>query len=154
MKIICDQMLGTLATWLRILGFDTLYIHHGLNDAAVLVLAQQEQRILITRDTILARKAHKQKIPVVLLQTTHLDEQLSTILTTFCCDQQNILTRCILCNTLLRQIEKPDVYGKVPDAVVKQHQYFMMCPTCSRIYWKGTHYHNMIKKIEMMMNNR
>ena len=50
MKFLCDQMLGSLAKWLRILGFDTFYARRDLQDEDVLNIAKKENRVLITRD--------------------------------------------------------------------------------------------------------
>jgi uncharacterized protein with PIN domain len=36
MKLLCDQMLGTLAKWLRIMGFDTFYANAETSDEDLL----------------------------------------------------------------------------------------------------------------------
>ena len=50
MKFLCDRMLGTLAKWLRIIGFDTSFADANIEDEKLLRLAKDEERILITRD--------------------------------------------------------------------------------------------------------
>ena len=50
MKVLCDQMLGSLATWLRFLGIDTFYVKEQLSDDDLLQIARKEKRILITKD--------------------------------------------------------------------------------------------------------
>ena len=50
MKFLCDQMLGTLAKWLRIYGFDTFYANRDISDSELLDISKKENRILITRD--------------------------------------------------------------------------------------------------------
>src|SRR3990172_9336984 len=49
-RFIADSMLGRLATWLRILGYDTLYFRDA-QDGRLVALARREGRILLTRDT-------------------------------------------------------------------------------------------------------
>lgn len=49
MKFICDDMLGKLARWLKILGFDTYY-EKDLPDNKLLKIALVEDRIILTRD--------------------------------------------------------------------------------------------------------
>ncbi|MEM0466068.1 MAG: Mut7-C RNAse domain-containing protein [Candidatus Thermoplasmatota archaeon] len=152
MKIICDQMLGSLATWLRILGFDTIYISETISDESLLDTALKEQRLLITRDKLLYQKAQKYHHPSVFLPTTNVDAQLQTVLQRLPYDQQYVLTRCVLCNSILQPIDKQQVIGKVPDSIFKKHTCFHLCPKCCKIYWMGTHYDNMVKKIEMLKN--
>ena len=50
MKFLCDQMLGTLAKWLRLLGFDTFYANDEIKDDILLLIAKKENRAIITRD--------------------------------------------------------------------------------------------------------
>lgn len=50
-------MLGRLARWLRVLGFDTLF-DPALHDAALVRLAESENRVLLTRDRHLLRERH------------------------------------------------------------------------------------------------
>ena len=51
-----DEMLGSLAKWLRIMGYDALYLR-DLNDGEILRRAEEEGRILLTRDKELAHRA-------------------------------------------------------------------------------------------------
>jgi len=49
MRLVADAMLGRLAKWLRVLGYDTLYWRG--DDAGLVRLAVAERRLLLTRDT-------------------------------------------------------------------------------------------------------
>ncbi|MBI2903001.1 MAG: hypothetical protein HYY12_05370 [Candidatus Methylomirabilis oxyfera] len=49
MRLVADAMLGRLAKWLRVLGYDTLYWRG--DDAGLLRLAVAEDRLVLTRDT-------------------------------------------------------------------------------------------------------
>jgi uncharacterized protein len=150
MKIICDQMLGSLATWLRILGFDTLYVPPDTTDDELISLAGKEHRLIITRDKMFSQKAKKQKISVILLHTTNLVEQLRHVLGHLSFNKKQILTRCTLCNSLLQSIDKSLIICKIPSTIFQKHETFWCCPTCSKIYWMGTHYDNMLRKIETL----
>ncbi len=144
-KFICDVMLGTLAKWLRILGFDTKY-SRDFEDDEILRIAEEENRIVLTRDKLLANKAKK----AVYINERSLDEQIKRVLNELKIDvdERKILTRCILCNVRVKRIEKEKVKGKVPPHVFEIHDEFWICPNCKRIYWAGTHWQNMEEKIK------
>lgn len=143
-------MLGTLSTWLRILGFDTSYAKQNSSDTELLLLAKTEERTLITRDTELMYQARKQLIPCIYLQTTVLDEQLSIVLKQTPQDPALFLSRCTICNSPITSIEKTKVKDKVPQRIYEQHDTFWCCYMCKKIYWAGTHYTHMLNKIEIL----
>jgi uncharacterized protein with PIN domain len=150
MKLLCDHMLGSLAKWLRIFGFDTLYPDATMNDDIILQIAQREKRLLITRDNELLIRAKKALLPVLEPQTTDFTEQLHQVLKKIPLEEKTILTRCTLCNTPLHTIEKEAIKDKIPEKVFQTRNEFWVCPTCSKYYWMGTHYENMIERINTL----
>lgn len=148
MKFLCDQMLGTLAKWLRILGFDTYYPKSDLKDDFILNLAKKEKRVLITRDKKLIWEARRKNIKNIKLDCTNLEEQLKTILDYVKINKNNILSRCTICNFELKKIEKDKVVNKLPKHVFETHKNFWYCQKCDKIYWKGSHFEMMLKKID------
>ena len=144
-------MLGSLAKWLRIFGFDTVYPDATTNDDSVMQIAKEEKRLLISRDKELLQRAKKAQIPFLEIQTTNLTEQLTQVLTTIPLDEKSILTRCILCNTPLLSVEKKDIKKHIPEKVFKTRDDFWLCPFCHKYYWMGTHYENMMGKIKKLV---
>ena len=144
-------MLGSLAKWLRIFGFDTIYPDAAMNDDIVLQIAHREKRLLISRDKELLIRAKKTFVPVLAIHTTNLSEQLQQVLKEIPIDKKKILTRCTLCNTLLRSIEKKEIKDKIPEKVFQTRDKFLVCPACLKYYWMGTHYENMRKKINTLV---
>jgi uncharacterized protein with PIN domain len=59
MRLLCDQMLGTLAKWLRLIGFDTFYATKEMDDSELLQIAKKEKRIILTRDKELLVRGKK-----------------------------------------------------------------------------------------------
>ena len=130
-------MLGRLVRWLRMLGFDTAY-DATLADAALVRLAVDEGRILLTRDRHLLRELR----PMCALEVTKDAplEQIQDIVTTLVLPPPaELFTRCLRCNTLLspplaaaeaEQLVPPGVRG-IPGPVRR-------CPTCGRVYWYGS----------------
>ena len=141
-------MLGTLAKWLRIYGFDTFYANSKIDDVELLRISKDENRILITRDKTLANIARRENLRVVGLNSTDIDEQLNLVLNNLKLDKKQILSRCLLCNSLIDKMDKNKVRNKVPGRVFKNNEEFWFCSKCNKIYWKGSHYDNMLEKID------
>lgn len=140
-------MLGSLAKWLRIFGFDTYYPSSEATDDDLLQKAKQEQRMIISRDKELIARAKKESIPILGIHATNLQEQITQVLTSLPFDSIQILTRCIVCNTPLQSIAKETAKPHVLPKVYESRDEFWFCPICSKYYWKGTHYENMSEKI-------
>lgn len=152
MKLICDHMLGSLAKWLRVFGFDTLYPDMTTNDDEVLDIAKTEERLLISRDKELLIRGKKLQLNVLEIQMTNLDQQLAQVLTRIRIDSTQFLTRCTLCNTPLISVEKQTTKTHVPPKVFETRDQFWYCSICNKYYWAGTHYENMIEKINKLTN--
>jgi uncharacterized protein with PIN domain len=146
-------MLGSLAKWLRIFGFDTLYPDMATNDDEVLDIAKAEKRLLISRDKELIIRGKKLQLDVLEIQMTDLDQQLAQVLTRIPIDCTQVLARCTLCNTPLISVEKQATKTYVPPKVFETRDQFWYCSVCNKYYWMGTHYENMIEKINKLTNN-
>jgi len=147
MKFLCDQMLGTLAKWMRIIGFDTFYANNLLSDEELLKMAEKEKRIIITRDKELVYNAKRRNLQIIPVDTTDLDEQLNMLLKEYKIDEDLFLSRCTLCNNLVKSITKKDVEDKVPQRVFQNNDKFWYCSKCDKIYWRGSHFEKMREKI-------
>jgi uncharacterized protein with PIN domain len=147
MKLLCDHMLGSLAKWLRIFGYDTFYPTSETSDAELLAIAQKENRLVISRDRELIARGKKKSLAVLEIHTTDLNEQLTLVLHHIGFDTSKMLTRCIVCNTPLLTVEKHTVKTQVPSKVFETRDAFWFCSVCNKYYWMGTHYENMTKKI-------
>ena len=143
MKFLCDQMLGTLAKWLRIYGFDTIYANNTMNDSELLKISKDENRILITRDKRLIQIAKRENLTTIEIKTTDINEQIRTTLDGIKLEQTKFLSRCLICNSKVEEIKKKDVKGKVAERVFDNNEKFWFCKKCKKIYWKGTHYNKM-----------
>lgn len=143
-RFIVDRMLGKLAKWLRILGYDTLYWRG--EDWRNLV-KKGKGRIFLTRATKLPHGGDFRE--VILVREDNPDLQLRAVMRQLGLktDEHRMFSRCVICNRQLQNLPKEEVEGRVPDFVFSNHSEFNVCPGCSRIYWKGTHQENMRKKI-------
>lgn len=144
-------MLGTLAKWLRICGFDTYYAKRHMKDKKLMDIAKKENRVIVTRDKELVYNARREQIKVIKIDTYILDEQIKKVIGKTKINKKSILTRCLICNTILKEIPKKEVKDKVPSKVFENHEEFLSCPKCKKIYWKGTHYQKMLEKIDIYL---
>lgn len=150
MKFLCDQMLGTLAKWLRIYGFDTFYANRDMIDLELLEISKKENRTLITRDKNLIIAARRENLKTIEIKTIDLDEQIGIVLRNIKPDKTKILSRCILCNAKVKNVKKQDVQGKVPEKIFENNEKFWFCKNCNKIYWQGSHYEKMFEKIDSL----
>jgi uncharacterized protein with PIN domain len=147
MKFLCDQMLGTLAKWMRIFGFDTFYANSEIDDRELIDICKKENRILITRDKTLIQIARRENIKTIEINTVDINEQIKKVISDREIDLKKVLSRCILCNTIVDEIKKDEVKSRVPKKVYYNNEKFWLCKKCDKIYWKGSHFENMIDKI-------
>lgn len=143
MKFVVDSMLGRLAKWLRVLGYDTVYLPH-LDDDQLVRLARAEGRLLLTRDRGLAQRRGLQ---CLLVESEHLEEQLDQIFVELALTEEHAFSRCPICNTPLQKIAKTELEGRVPPHIFRTHRDFSLCPHCDKIYWPGTHWARMQEKL-------
>jgi uncharacterized protein with PIN domain len=141
---LADSMLGTLAKWLRILGYDTAY-DVRLDDNQLVRLARSQGRVLLTRDTaFLARRG----LRLVFIESQVLEEQLTQVIRICGLRTDNPFTRCPVCNTELEQVPKYEAWGQVPPYVSQTQEQFSLCPECNQFYWRGTHWQRMKDKLD------
>ena len=141
MKFIVDCMLGKLAKWLKILGFDAVFFSK-IEDSKLLVLAEKEGRILLSRDNALLEKSHD--IRTLFIQSEDWNEQIEQVLDEFELWQDiRPYSRCIECNAELKDLPKDRARNLVTPFVYEKADAFAICPPCGRIFWKGTHHQDM-----------
>lgn len=144
MRFVADAMLGRLAKWLRILGYDTLYSTE-MDDADLAHLARREGRILLTRDTRLVKR---RGLRYFLLESDMLEEQLRQVVRDLHLDvNDQAFSRCPSCNGLLDVVGKESVAGLVPAYVYATQDQFKRCPRCGRLFWRGTHWDRMKERL-------
>jgi uncharacterized protein len=139
-----DRMLGRLARWLRILGYDVAYGPH-LRGRALLDCARRERRIVLTRDTRLVR-GHDLP-PHVFVTSDHFREQLRQVAATLGLGTADVLTRCLDCNRPLDEITREQARDRVPVFVWQTSERFLACAGCGRVYWPATHRAHVLREL-------
>jgi|ADurb_Oil_03_Slu_FD_contig_31_3327638_length_2176_multi_7_in_0_out_0_3 hypothetical protein len=133
-RFVVDTMLGKLAKWLRILGFDTRY--EALQSEDQLEAHRSQGYLLITRREKLVNEAN-----VLFLKANAPLEQLREVVTRVPVTPQEVhlLQRCSLCNEQLLPTTRDEVFDEVPHYIFRTHTIFHRCPRCRKIYWPGSH---------------
>lgn len=139
-------MLGKLAKWLRLFGFDVLY-YSNIEDRQVIKIAREQQRIVLTRDTRMLRS--RGITDAVFISSDHVFEQLMEMKDRLDFSDPALAERCILCNSVLQAIsDKNEVKDFFPDYVYHNFERFTRCADCGKIYWEGSHYRNIRERIK------
>lgn len=130
---VVDHMLGSLARWLRMLGYDAIY-DQSLSDSELLEIGERENRIVLTRDRALAEKGG------FLIDRTSLDEQLLSVSEGFRLTFRPDEIRCSACNGKLNVIDENEAAESVPERSLRSSTEFWKCTECGKVYWDGTHW--------------
>ncbi len=140
-RFVVDVNLGKLATYLRMLGFDTATVP-GAEDSALARIASQEERILLTRDRgLLKRKVVEKGYCVVADQPA---SQLRDVLANFhLTGLVRPFQRCLNCNGQLQPVDKEAIQERLLEDTRRRFQAFWICPSCGKVYWQGSHYERM-----------
>lgn len=133
------------------MGYDTRFFE-GKDDWEMVRIALNEERIILTRDTEIMRRGAiaSGRINAVFINSDIPGEQIRQVVETISLNNDSKpFSICLECNELLEEREKSEVEGRVPPYVFKTQDKYMECPSCHRIFWKGTHWQAMTEK----MNN-
>lgn len=148
----CDTMLGRLARWLRLLGYDAAY-DAEIGDWELLSRCRRESRILLTRDQSIIKRWQVGRgwVRTVLLKGDLLAEQVSELEAAV--DLTAAMPRCPVCNRPLHGLDRDAAKEKVPPYVFQTQTEFQTCMTCGRVYWKATHWQE-IEKVRRRLRKR
>ena len=152
MTFVVDGMLGNVARWLRLMGFDTLYFNTHMK-TELLRAARGEGRVLLTCD----RRLFRENTDIsIFVGSTGTAAQLAEIKRKLLLkpDPGKFFTLCSLCNLPLETRKKAEVVGLVPEYVHLHKNRFRQCSCCKKVYWDGDHCTAIRKVLGMLMNGR
>jgi len=145
-KFVADGHLGGLTRNLRLLGFDVAY-RQNADDRQLLEVMVRENRALLTRDRRLLMHAIVQH--GYWPRSQNADEQTIEVVRRF--DLSELIapfTRCLRCNAMLEVVAKADIIGKLEPLTKIHYHQFRRCPDCKQIYWSGSHFPKLQKRVE------
>ena len=144
--------MGKLAKWLRMMGYDSVFFD-GDDDSHMVAQAMAEGRVILTRDTEIMKRRliTSGRLKAVLIDSEEPEQQIRQLLDTLDLKRQfRPFTLCLECNQPLVERSREEVKDRVPPYVYKTKSQYMECPACRRIYWRGTHWEAMTRKLEKM----
>jgi len=146
---VADEMLKKLARWLRLLGVETLY-PDSIDDDDIIKFTKKHDKVLLTMDSELCRRARKEGVKVFLMPRKSTEEQLVLLIKRFKLDVSDAPSKalCPLCNGMLKEAGKKDVKTKVPPEVLSKHDAFWMCKKCKKVFWEGSHWERIKRNLE------
>ena len=142
--LVLDAMLGKLATYLRMCGYDAAYAldRDAEADADLLALAETEGRRLVTRDAELAGK----RADAVLLTAREVDDQLRELVAAgFELELSEEPVRCGTCNAPVEPVDRTEPTPEyAPDPAETA---VWRCRDCGQHFWKGSHWADVADQI-------
>ena len=148
-KFIVHNNVGKLAKWLRIMGYDAL-LFSGEDDGRMVKVALAQNRVILTKDTqiIKRRLVTSGRLKAILIEDDNIGAQLHQVVEALNLDYHfSPFSICLECNQRLIEKDKDAVREVVPPYVFKTQRLYMECPSCHRIYWRGTHWQAMNREL-------
>ena len=132
------------------LGYDTLYFQR-IDDPTLLKRALGEDRQILTRKTHLINRKDS-RCNTLFIKDNDPSKQIIEVIEHYKLTINPLIigTRCLICNEKLKAIPVDQVESQIPDYVISTQKHFSACPKCNKIYWKGTHYENMLKTVKQL----
>lgn len=145
-KFVADVHLGRLARYLRMIGLDVVY-KNNFDDDEIVSISIKEKRAILTKDRGILKR--NDVTHGYWVRSIKVEEQVKEILNRFSLHKEiKEFSRCVECNELLKPVKKELIISRLPHKVAKKQVEFYGCPSCKKIYWKGTHHQKMMDFIK------
>ena len=140
-KFLADGMLGKLARWLRMLGHDVLYSVQ-FNDCVLLGLAEKDERVLLTKDLALYKRAIGKGLDAYYVEGKIESERLAELSKRYSLQLTIDMDKshCPVCNANLKMTPKEQLKSELERNTFTYYDRFWKCPNCGQIYWQGGHW--------------
>lgn len=154
-RFVLDVHLGKLALILRLLGFDAAF-PGDVPDSELARISSEEDRILLTRDTMLLKRS------VVThgcyLHSQDPEEQARYLLSRLDLrGSVEAFSRCLDCGGELEPVDKEEIVHKLEPLTRKYYHRFSICSRCGKVYWKGSHYQpllDLLRRLDVDTDSR
>ncbi|HZK51731.1 MAG TPA: Mut7-C RNAse domain-containing protein [Actinomycetota bacterium] len=148
-RFVVDSNLGGLARLLRRLGFDAVF-RNDFADDEIARISASEKRVLLTRDVELLKRrniTHGYYVRTIV----PVDQAAEVVRRFDLVGSVHPLSRCLECNVALEAVTAEEVMELLPEAPLREHISFSRCRVCGRVYWPGSHYSQMKRKVDEIL---
>ena len=146
LRFVADSHLGRLASFLRLLGLDTVYARDW-SDPELAQTSTKDHRILLTRDAGLLK--HGSVTHGYYVRATDPREQVAEVALRFHLGPHlQPFTRCMACNGELVPVAKGEIADRVPPQTLRHVDDFEVCSSCDKVYWRGSHHPELLRIVE------
>ncbi len=149
-KFVVDNNVGKLAKWLRMMGYDAVFFS-GSDDSDMVAIARAEDRVILTRDTRIMKRRLiiSGRLRAILITSDEPERQIKQVKEALNLDLRfRPFSICLECNQPLVERNREQVKERVPPYVFKSKDKYMECPACHRLYWRGTHWQAMNRRLD------
>lgn len=150
LKFLVDENLLGLLKKLRMMGLDSISLI-GASDDLVTETAAKEHRIVLTKDLMFFNKLSSGSAYFVKSEIPK-DQLLEVLLTFPSWRSAEPLSRCTVCNALIRKVDKTSIKSRIDQKTYNLYNIFYECPGCHRIYWEGSHYDKLQGEIKNIVD--
>ena len=149
-KFIADINLGNIVKYMRALGLDLFY-DSLLSTREIIEISERENRIILTKNSKLLK--FKDVSHGIFIRPGTTTEQIRRIIDYLDIkDDIKPFSRCLQCNTLLDVVPKENILNKIPPMTIEFCDEYFQCQSCGKIYWKGTHFINMMRVLKQILD--
>lgn len=149
-RFVIDTHLGQLARYLRLLGFDALY-RNDYSDEELARISSEEHRVLLTRDVGILKRS--EVTHGYYVRATDPKARLLEVLRRFDLFGDIVpFRRCLRCNGILEPVEKGEVIDELEPLTKKYYDDFRRCDSCGQVYWRGSHFENLLDFVDEVQN--
>ncbi len=137
------------------LGEDVVY-SVKFSDAELLELSKKEERILLTRDLELYKRAINRGLEAFYVEERTESGLLAQVSQRYGIPLEIDMDRshCPICNAPIQTTKKEDLQDKLEKNTYKHYDKFWQCPNCGQIYWQGAHWKQIQKTLTLAQNKR
>lgn len=151
-RFVLDTHLGQLARYLRLLGFDALY-RNDYADEELVRISGEDHRVLLTRDVGILKRS--EVTHGYYVRATDPKARVVEVLQRFdLFDDIDPFQRCLHCNGVLEPVDKGDIIDRLEPLTKKYYDEFRRCASCGQVYWRGSHFGDLLDFVEEIRNTQ
>ncbi len=148
-RFVADIHMDDVVKYMRALGLD-VSCDHRLSPRDIIRISKEETRTILTKSRKLLK--HKDVTHGIFIRPGRVVKQVREIIDFLSLGKDiKPFSRCLVCNDPLVNVSKVDVLNRIPPKARALHDEYARCRACDRIYWKGTHFHQIKRVVDEIL---